>query len=119
MSVRRNMGFALRMRGTSRREVDGLVEEAARLLQIETLLARRPSQLSGGQRQRLAIGRAIVRPPKIFLFDEPLSNLDAKLRAEMRLELKELHRRLGATIVYATHDHLEPMTLPPRTAVMN
>ena len=119
MSVRRNMGFGLRMRGTSRREADRLVEEAARLLQIETLLARRPSQLSGGQRQRVAIGRAIVRQPKIFLFDEPLSNLDAKLRAEMRLELKELHRRLGATIVYVTHDQVEAMTLATRIAVMN
>jgi multiple sugar transport system ATP-binding protein len=118
MSVRRNMAFGLRMRGMSRGEADRLVEDAARLLQIDTLLERRPSQLSGGQRQRVAIGRAIVRQPKIFLFDEPLSNLDAKLRAEMRLELKELHRRLGATIVYVTHDQVEAMTLATRIAVM-
>src|SRR5205807_1604589 len=97
---------------------DRLVEDAARLLQIDTLLERRPGQLSGGQRQRVAIGRAIVRQPKVFLFDEPLSNLDAKLRAEMRIELKELHRRLGATIVYVTHDQIEAMTLATRIAVM-
>jgi len=118
MSVRQNMAFGLRMRGVPRRDADRLVEEAARLLQIETLLARRPGELSGGQRQRVAIGRAIVRQPRIFLFDEPLSNLDAKLRAEMRLELKELHRRLGATIVYVTHDQVEAMTLATRIAVM-
>jgi multiple sugar transport system ATP-binding protein len=119
MSVRRNMAFGLRMRGMSRGDSARLVEDAARLLQIDTLLDRRPSQLSGGQRQRVAIGRAIVRQPKIFLFDEPLSSLDAKLRAEMRLELKELHRRLGATIVYVTHDQVEAMTLATRIAVMN
>jgi multiple sugar transport system ATP-binding protein len=119
MSVRRNMGFGLRMRGVPRVEADRLVEEAARLLQIDALLERRPGQLSGGQRQRVAIGRAIVRQPKVFLFDEPLSNLDAKLRAEMRIELKELHRRLGATIVYVTHDQVEAMTLATRIAVMN
>jgi multiple sugar transport system ATP-binding protein len=118
MSVRRNMGFGLRMRGTPRGEIDRLVEDAARLLQIDSLLERRPGQLSGGQRQRVAIGRAIVRQPRIFLFDEPLSNLDAKLRAEMRIELKELHRRLGATIVYVTHDQVEAMTLATRIAVM-
>jgi multiple sugar transport system ATP-binding protein len=119
MSVRRNMGFGLRMRGVPRGEADRLVEEAARLLQIEALLERRPGQLSGGQRQRVAIGRAIVRQPHVFLFDEPLSNLDAKLRAEMRIELKELHRRLDATIVYVTHDQVEAMTLATRIAVMN
>jgi multiple sugar transport system ATP-binding protein len=119
MSVRRNMGFGLRMRGVPRVEADRLVEDAARLLQIDALLERRPGQLSGGQRQRVAIGRAIVRQPKVFLFDEPLSNLDAKLRAEMRIELKELHRRLGATIVYVTHDQVEAMTLATRIAVMN
>jgi multiple sugar transport system ATP-binding protein len=118
MSVRRNMAFGLRMRGMSRGDADRLVENTARLLQIDALLERRPSQLSGGQRQRVAIGRAIVRQPKIFLFDEPLSNLDAKLRAEMRLELKELHRRLAATIVYVTHDQVEAMTLATRIAVM-
>jgi multiple sugar transport system ATP-binding protein len=119
MSVRRNMGFGLRMRGVARGETDRLVDEAARLLQIDALLERRPGQLSGGQRQRVAIGRAIVRQPKVFLFDEPLSNLDAKLRAEMRIELKELHRRLAATIVYVTHDQVEAMTLATRIAVMN
>jgi multiple sugar transport system ATP-binding protein len=119
MSVRQNMGFGLRMRGVPRGEADRLVEEAARLLQIEALLERRPAQLSGGQRQRVAIGRAIVRQPEVFLFDEPLSNLDAKLRAEMRIELKELHRRLDATIVYVTHDQVEAMTLATRIAVMN
>jgi multiple sugar transport system ATP-binding protein len=119
MSVRRNMGFGLRMRGVARAETDRLVGEAARLLQIDGLLDRRPGQLSGGQRQRVAIGRAIVRQPKVFLFDEPLSNLDAKLRAEMRIELKELHRRLAATIVYVTHDQVEAMTLATRIAVMN
>jgi multiple sugar transport system ATP-binding protein len=119
MTVRRNMGFGLRMRGIKRGEADRLVEDAARLLQIESLLERRPAQLSGGQRQRVAIGRAIVRQPAVFLFDEPLSNLDAKLRAEMRIELKELHRRLGATIVYVTHDQVEAMTLATRIAVMN
>jgi multiple sugar transport system ATP-binding protein len=119
MSVRRNMGFGLRMRSMKRDEADRLVEDAARLLQIESLLERRPAQLSGGQRQRVAIGRAIVRQPAVFLFDEPLSNLDAKLRAEMRIELKELHRRLGATIVYVTHDQVEAMTLATRIAVMN
>jgi multiple sugar transport system ATP-binding protein len=119
MSVRRNMGFGLRMRGVKRGEVDRLVEDAARLLQIESLLERRPAQLSGGQRQRVAIGRAIVRQPAVFLFDEPLSNLDAKLRGETRIELKELHRRLGATIVYVTHDQVEAMTLATRIAVMN
>jgi multiple sugar transport system ATP-binding protein len=118
MSVRRNMAFGLRMRGTPRAEADRRVEDAARLLQIDALLERRPGQLSGGQRQRVAIGRAIVRQPKIFLFDEPLSNLDAKLRAEMRIELKELHRRLGATIVHVTHDQVEAMTLATRIAVM-
>jgi multiple sugar transport system ATP-binding protein len=119
MDARRNMGFGLRMRGVPRGEAKRRVEEAARLLQIENLLDRRPGQLSGGQRQRVAIGRAIVHKPAIFLFDEPLSNLDAKLRAETRLELKELHRRLGATIVYVTHDQIEAMTLASRIAIMN
>jgi multiple sugar transport system ATP-binding protein len=119
MTVRRNMAFGLRMRGVKRGEADRLVDDAARLLQIESLLERRPAQLSGGQRQRVAIGRAIVRQPAVFLFDEPLSNLDAKLRAETRIELKELHRRLGATIVYVTHDQVEAMTLATRIAVMN
>jgi multiple sugar transport system ATP-binding protein len=119
MTVRRNMEFGLRMRGASRPERERLVAGAARLLQIEALLDRKPGQLSGGQRQRVAIGRAIVRQPSIFLFDEPLSNLDAKLRAETRLELKQLHARLGATMIYVTHDQVEAMTLGTRIAVMN
>jgi multiple sugar transport system ATP-binding protein len=119
MTARQNMAFGLRMRGVARAEIDRAVLEAARLLQIEPLLDRRPAQLSGGQRQRVAIGRAIVRRPAVFLFDEPLSNLDAKLRAETRLELKELHRRLGATMVYVTHDQVEAMTLASRIAVLN
>ncbi len=119
MTARKNMAFGLKMRGVARAEIDRLVDEAARLLRIEDLLDRRPAQLSGGQRQRVAIGRAIVRKPAVFLFDEPLSNLDAKLRAETRLELKELHRRLGATILYVTHDQTEAMTLATRIAVMN
>jgi len=119
MTVRANMGFGLRMRGFGKDEIARQVAEAARLLQIEPLLDRRPAQLSGGQRQRVAIGRAIVRKPAVFLFDEPLSNLDAKLRLETRLELKELHRRLGATIVYVTHDQVEAITLATRIAVMN
>jgi multiple sugar transport system ATP-binding protein len=119
MTARKNMAFGLKMRGVARAEIDRLVGEAARLLRIEDLLDRRPAQLSGGQRQRVAIGRAIVRKPAVFLFDEPLSNLDAKLRAETRLELKELHRRLGATILYVTHDQTEAMTLATRIAVMN
>jgi multiple sugar transport system ATP-binding protein len=114
MTVRGNMSC-----GMARHDAMKRVEDAARLLQIDGLLDRRPAQLSGGQRQRVAIGRAIVRRPTIFLFDEPLSNLDAKLRAETRLELKELHRRLGATIVYVTHDQIEAMTLATRIAVMN
>ena len=119
MSARRNMAFGLRMRGMNKAEADRRVTEAARLLQIEPLLDRKPARLSGGQRQRVAIGRAIVRQPAIFLFDEPLSNLDAKLRAETRLELKELHRRLGATILHVTHDQIEAMTLATRIAILN
>jgi multiple sugar transport system ATP-binding protein len=119
MSARANMGFGLKMRGARRREIDERVADAARLLDIEALLDRKPAELSGGQRQRVAIGRAIVRRPQIFMFDEPLSNLDATLRGAMRLELKELHRRLAATIVYVTHDQVEAMTLATRIAVMN
>ncbi len=117
-SVYDNMGFGLRMRGTSKAEIETLVHEAADILQIRHLLERRPGQLSGGQRQRVAMGRAIVRRPKVFLFDEPLSNLDAQLRAEMRVEIKKLHQRFGTTIVYVTHDQIEAMTLADRIAIM-
>jgi len=118
LTVHRNIGFGLEMRKVPKAERDRAVLEAARLLQIEPLLDRKPSQLSGGQRQRVAIGRALVRHPKIFLFDEPLSNLDAKLRMEMRTELKRLHQLLKTTVVYVTHDQIEAMTLATRIAVM-
>jgi multiple sugar transport system ATP-binding protein len=118
MTVRENLAFGLRMRGTARELIDRRVQEAARALGLEPVLDRRPAQLSGGQRQRVALGRAIVREPKVFLFDEPLSNLDAKLRVETRAELSRLHRRLGATVVYVTHDQEEAMTLGWRVAVM-
>ncbi len=119
MSVADNMAFGLEMRGVPKPERDLAISDVAKLLQIESLLKRRPAQLSGGQRQRVAMGRALVRDPKIFLFDEPLSNLDAKLRVEMRTEIKKLHKRLGATIVYVTHDQIEAMTLASRIAIMN
>ena len=119
MTVAGNMGFGLRVWGLPQAEVDARVQRAARSLQLEPLLARRPRELSGGQRQRVAIGRAIVREPKVFLFDEPLSNLDASLRTQMRTELAELHQRLGATIVYVTHDQVEAMTLGDRIAIFN
>src|SRR5215210_44355 len=118
MSVYQNMAFGLKMRRTPKAEIKKRVNEAAALLSIDSLLERRPRELSGGQRQRVALGRAIVREPKVFLFDEPLSNLDAKLRVETRAELARLHRRLGATIVYVTHDQEEAMTLGSRVAVM-
>ena len=118
MSVRKNMSFGLRVRSIPRQEVARRVDWAAKLLQIDELLDRKPSQLSGGQRQRVAIGRALVQQAKVFLFDEPLSNLDAKLRTEMRVELKRLHKELGATIIYVTHDQIEAMTLATRIAVM-
>ena len=118
MTVRENLAFGLRMRGTARELIDQRVQEAARALGLEPVLERRPAQLSGGQRQRVALGRAIVREPKVFLFDEPLSNLDAKLRVETRAELARLHRRLGATVVYVTHDQEEAMTLGWRVALM-
>ncbi|MGN6551525.1 MAG: ABC transporter ATP-binding protein [Pararhizobium sp.] len=118
LSVARNIGFALEMRGVGKRERMEAVQKAARMLQIEALLDRRPAALSGGQRQRVAIGRALVRDPAVFLFDEPLSNLDAKLRTEMREELRRLHGVLGTTIVYVTHDQIEAMTLATRIAVM-
>ena len=119
MTVRDNMGFALRLRKRPAREIDASVNEAAATLGLTQLLDRRPRQLSGGQRQRVAIGRAIVREPSVFLFDEPLSNLDAALRGEMRRELAELHGRLGATMLYVTHDQIEAMTLGDRIVVMH
>jgi multiple sugar transport system ATP-binding protein len=118
MSVEQNMGFSLEMGGIAKAERQVRVTKVAKLLQIEHLLKRRPGQLSGGQRQRVAIGRALVRQPSLFLFDEPLSNLDAKLRVEMRTEIKKLHQRLGTTIVYVTHDQVEAMTMATKIAVM-
>ena len=119
MTVRDNLGFGLRMRGTPPARIAERVEAAARALGLEKVLDRKPGQLSGGQRQRVALGRAIVREPTVFLFDEPLSNLDAKLRLETRAELARLHRRLAATMVYVTHDQEEALTLGTRVAVMN
>jgi multiple sugar transport system ATP-binding protein len=119
MTVRQNMTFGLECRHVPKRQQAEALDRVAKLLQIEALLDRRPSQLSGGQRQRVAMGRALVRDPLLFLFDEPLSNLDAKLRVEMRMEIKRLHQRLGSTIVYVTHDQIEAMTLATRIAVMN
>ncbi len=119
MSVRQNMAFGLKMRGTPRQEIDRRVAEAADILSIESLLDRRPRELSGGQRQRVALGRAIVREPKVFLFDEPLSNLDAKLRVQMRAEIARLHRRLKTTIIYVTHDQVEAMTLGQRIVLLD
>ncbi|WP_323765834.1 sn-glycerol-3-phosphate ABC transporter ATP-binding protein UgpC [Marinovum sp.] len=118
MSVERNIGFGLEMRGMQKEERRPRVRSAAELLQIEHLLDRKPGALSGGQRQRVAMGRAIVRQPDLFLFDEPLSNLDAKLRVEMRTEIKRLHETLGTSIVYVTHDQVEAMTLGTLVAVM-
>jgi multiple sugar transport system ATP-binding protein len=118
LTVHRNIGFGLEMRGVAKDERDRAVRDVAALLQIENLLERKPSQLSGGQRQRVAIGRALVRKPQVFLFDEPLSNLDAKLRMETRTELKRLHQMLKTTVVYVTHDQIEAMTLATRIAVM-
>ncbi len=119
MNVSQNMAFGLKMRRVPRAEIQRRVQEAAELLGIEDLLTRKPSQLSGGQRQRVAVGRAIVRDPQVFLLDEPLSNLDAKLRLVMRAELIKLHRRLQATMVYVTHDQVEAMTMGDRIAVMH
>ena len=118
MSVRDNIGFGLKMSKVPKAEIARQVAEAARILQMESLLDRKPRQLSGGQRQRVAIGRAIVRHPKLFLFDEPLSNLDAELRAQMRVEIARLHRELGVTMVYVTHDQVEAMTLADRIVVL-
>jgi multiple sugar transport system ATP-binding protein len=114
-----NMAFGLRLRKTPEDEIKRRVMDAAKLLRIDHMLDRKPAALSGGQRQRVAIGRAIVRQPKVFLFDEPLSNLDAQLRGEMRTEIKKLHQRLGATIIYVTHDQVEAMTLADRIAVLS
>jgi multiple sugar transport system ATP-binding protein len=118
MTVRQNLGYGLRVRRTSKAEIAQRVEAVARLLKLDDMLDRRPAALSGGQRQRVAMGRAIVREPQAFLMDEPLSNLDAKLRVSMRAELSSLHARLGATTVYVTHDQVEAMTLGQRVAVM-
>jgi multiple sugar transport system ATP-binding protein len=119
MTVRENMGFSLRLRNESRTRIEDRVAHAARILNLEAYLSRYPRELSGGQRQRVAMGRAIVRDPKVFLFDEPLSNLDAKLRVAMRAEIKALHQRLKTTTVYVTHDQVEAMTMADRIAVMN
>ncbi len=119
MSVRGNLEYGLKNRGTPREEIDRRVKEAADILEIGALLDRKPRQLSGGQRQRVAMGRAIVREPAAFLFDEPLSNLDAKLRVQMRVEIRKLQRRLKTTSLYVTHDQLEAMTLADRLVVMN
>jgi ABC-type sugar transport systems, ATPase components len=118
MTVAENMGFGLRMGGAPREQVAQRVADAARILELEDLLDRKPRQLSGGQRQRVAIGRAIVRQPRAFLFDEPLSNLDAELRVQMRIEIANLHQQLGATMVYVTHDQVEAMTLADRIVVL-
>ncbi|GGA02998.1 sugar ABC transporter ATP-binding protein [Elstera cyanobacteriorum] len=118
MSVGENIAFALEMRGVPKAERMAAVQKVAKVLQIEHLLSRKPGQLSGGQRQRVAMGRALVREPRVFLFDEPLSNLDAKLRVDMRTEIKRLHQRTGATIVYVTHDQIEAMTLATKIAVL-
>jgi len=118
MTVYKNMAFGLKLRKFPKDEIDARVKDAARILGITDLLDRRPKQLSGGQRQRVAVGRAIVRQPKAFLFDEPLSNLDAKLRVEMRAELKKLHQRLQTTMIYVTHDQVEAMTLGDRIVIM-
>jgi multiple sugar transport system ATP-binding protein len=119
MTAYDNMAFGLQVRGFSKTEIKERVEDAADILGIRDLLHRKPGQLSGGQRQRTALGRSIVRHPQVFLFDEPLSNLDARLRVEMRAELSQLHRRLNATIIYVTHDQVEAMTMGQRIAIMN
>jgi lactose/L-arabinose transport system ATP-binding protein len=118
MTVAENMGFGLKMTGHPKPEIDRKVAEAARILKLEDLLSRKPKALSGGQRQRVAIGRAIVRGPEVFLFDEPLSNLDAELRVEMRVEIARLHREIGATMIYVTHDQVEAMTLADKIVVL-
>ena len=119
MTVYENMAFGLKIRKFSKEEIDEKVKEAAAILHLEDVLDRKPAQMSGGQRQRVAMGRAIVRNPKVFLMDEPLSNLDAKLRVQMRSEISKLHQRLGTTMIYVTHDQVEAMTLGTRIVVMN
>src|SRR5213075_3487819 len=119
MSVYKNMAYGLKIRGLPKEDIDARVRKAAKILELGQLLERLPRQLSGGQRQRVAMGRAIVREPAVFLFDEPLSNLDAKLRVQMRFEIQKLHRRLGTTSLYVTHDQVEAMTLAQRMIVMN
>ena len=118
MSVYDNLSFGLRLRGTARKEIERRVQEAAEMLNIAELLDRKPKALSGGQRQRVALGRAVVRDPAVFLMDEPLSNLDAKLRVQTRAELIRLHERLQATVIYVTHDQMEAMTMGSRIAVL-
>jgi multiple sugar transport system ATP-binding protein len=118
MTVRQNICFGMRVRKVPKQQQMEAVERVSKMLQLDALLDRKPSQLSGGQRQRVAMGRALVRDPKVFLFDEPLSNLDAKLRVEMRTEIKKLHKKLGVTIVYVTHDQIEAMTLATKVVVM-
>ena len=119
MTVRDNMAFGLKLRKTPKAEIERRVNEAAAMLSCQNLLDRKPRELSGGQRQRVALGRAIVREPAVFLMDEPLSNLDAKLRVQTRAEIARLHQRLGTTIVYVTHDQVEAMTMGERIAVMS
>src|SRR5712691_3884950 len=119
MSVYDNMAYGLKIRGMSKDEIGRRVQKAAKTLELGTFLQRRPRQLSGGQRQRVAMGRAIVREPAVFLFDEPLSNLDAKLRVQVRLEIKRLQRELAVTSIYVTHDQIEAMTMADRLIVMN
>ena len=118
MTVRENMGFALRFAGNSKTEITASVDEAAKILELDHLMDRKPKDLSGGQRQRVAIGRAIVRHPEVFLFDEPLSNLDAELRVQMRIEIARLHKELQSTIIYVTHDQVEAMTLADKIVVL-
>ena len=118
MTVRDNMAFSMKLRNAPKAEIDQRVNRAADILGLDKLLERYPRQLSGGQRQRIAIGRAVVREPKIFLFDEPLSNLDAELRVQMRVEIAKLHKRLGATMIYVTHDQVEAMTMADRIVVL-
>ncbi|HRO26558.1 MAG TPA: ATP-binding cassette domain-containing protein, partial [Luteimonas sp.] len=119
MTVAGNLAFALKLRGMSKADIAARVGEAAKVLELDALLERRPAQLSGGQRQRVALGRALVRQPQVFLFDEPLSNLDAKLRAQTRIEIQKLHAELGITSLFVTHDQVEAMTLAQRMIVMN
>ncbi|MGQ3164849.1 MAG: ABC transporter ATP-binding protein, partial [Agrobacterium sp.] len=118
LTVRQNIGFGLKMRGTDKTEIDRRVDDAARILEVTPYLDRKPKDLSGGQRQRVALGRAIVRQPQAFLMDEPLSNLDAKLRVHMRAEIGALHKRIGVTTVYVTHDQVEAMTMADRVVIM-